>query len=312
MTTFQEYLDSLGKEEQAPKSAALLRLSGLSPQEAAEFAGTWATLPPTLRRSIAAKLVELSEDSVELDFSSLFRSCLEDKDPQVREQAVRGLWECEERALIRPLVRLLAEDPSANVRTAAAMALGRFAALAQEGKLIAKDSERVRDGLLAAINRTGEDVDVRRRAIEAVAHFDREDVKEIIRQAHKSGDSKLRQSAIYAMGRNADMEWLPVILAAMESRDAAVRYEAATAAGHLGEESTAPYLVKLIKDEDSQVQVAAIMALGSVGGPLAKRVLLLCLQSDDEVVQQAAQMAMGNIEFDENPLGLRLDHGGPR
>jgi len=36
-------------------------------------------------------------------------------------------------------------------------------------------------------------------------------------------------------------------------------------------------------------------------------VLLQCLQSDDEVVQQAAQMAMGSIEFDENPLGFRLD-----
>ncbi len=127
MTTFQEYLnslwDSLGREKQAPKSAALLRLSGLSAQETAEFAGRWVTLPAALRRGIVTKLVELSEDSVELDFSSLFRSCLEDKDPQVREQAVRGLWECEERALIRPLARLLADDPSAHVRTAAAMAL---------------------------------------------------------------------------------------------------------------------------------------------------------------------------------------------
>ena len=133
---------------------------------------------------------------------------------------MRGLWECEERSLIRPLVRLLAEDPSANVRTAAAMALGRFAALAQEGKIIAKDSERVRDGLRAAINRPSEDMDVRRRAIEAVSHFDQEDIKEIIRQAHKSGDSRLRQSAIYALGKNASLEWLPVILAAMDSPDA--------------------------------------------------------------------------------------------
>ena len=246
MTTFQEHLNSLGKEEQAPKNAALLRLSGLSSQEAAEFAGRWAMLPPAFRRSIVAKLVELSEDNVELDFSGLFRFCLEDKDPQVREQAVRGLWECEERSLIRPLARLLAEHPSASVRTAAAMALGRFAALAQEGKLIAKDSERVRDGLVAAINWPGEDVDVRRRAIEAVAHFDREDIKQIIQQAHRSGDSKLRQSAIYAMGKNASLEWLPTVLAAMESREAAVRYEAATAAGHLAEESTVPYLVRLI------------------------------------------------------------------
>ena len=54
------------------------------------------------------------------------------------------------------------------------------------------------------------------------------------------------------------------------------------------------------------------MALGSVGGPIAKRVLLQCLQSDEEVVEQAAQMAMGSVELEDNPLGFRLDHEGPR
>jgi HEAT repeat protein len=307
MTSLHEYLDPLGKDEQALKSATLLRLSRISPQEAGVFAAGWATLPPTLRRSVIAKLVGLAEDNVELDFSAVFRVCLDDSDAQVREQAVRGLWECEERSLIRPFVRLLAEDPSTNVRTAAAVALGQFAQLAQSGKLIAKDGERVREGLLAAIKRPGEHVDVRKRAIEAVAPFDQDDIRGIIRQAHTSPDSKLRQSAIYAMGQNANPEWLPAILAAMESGEAAIRYEAATAAGHLGDESATPHLARLTKDDDPQVQVAAIMALGSVGGPLAKRVLLHCLKSGDETVEEAAETALSGLDFDEDPLGFRLD-----
>ena len=60
------------------------------------------------------------------------------RDPEVREKAIEGLWEDEDRLLISTLCDLTKDDPSPKVRAAAAMALGKFAILAQDGKLLEK------------------------------------------------------------------------------------------------------------------------------------------------------------------------------
>ena len=253
------------------------------------------------------KLVELCEDNLELDFSAVFRACLEDTDEGVRETATRGLWECDDRAIIRPLIGLLQGDPSAKVRAAAAMSLGKFAEMAQNGKLLPRDADRTREALMAAIDRHGQDLEVRRRAIEAAANFDLPEIDKIIQDAYDSGSTELMQSSIYAMGRSSNTRWLPIILKEMESEDPAVRYEAANACGQLGEESTIPHLIQLIEDHDLEVQQAVVRALGMIGGPLAKRALQQCLKMGDEVLEMAAEDALSSLEFDDDPLTFRFE-----
>jgi HEAT repeat protein len=250
------------------------------------------------------RLAEMAEGNVEMEFTALFKLCLQDPDPQVREQAIGGLWECAERSLITPLITLLQCDPAPQVRAAAAQALGRFTTLAEEQKLLAKDCQRLQESLLLAFHDPGQPLEVRRRALEALAPLSQPEVKELIQQAYRSPEAPLRLSAVYAIGRHGDPQWLPTLLKELESDDPAMRYEAATACGQMGNELAAPHLLAILGDDDPHVRDATIHALGTLGGPLAKKALLNCLKSSDEGVRQAAQVALEVLEAEEDPLNF--------
>lgn len=304
--TLEKCLKDLGDEDKPLRHSGLLQLSGLSSEESAGFIATWLSLSQARKHDMLGRLVNLSEDNLELDFSAVFRSCLKDEDDEVRAKATRGLWECDDRVIIRPLIALLQQDRSAQVRAAAATSLGKFAEMAQDGKLLSRDAERIREALLSTIAMDEEEVGVRRRAIEAVASFNSSEVKEIIDDAYHSGNDDFKQSAIYAMGRSSDSHWLPIVLDETHHDDPAIRYEAASACGQLGDESAVPHLIRLIKDDDAQVQLSAVQAIGTIGGSLAKRALLQCLKLGDEALEEAAKGALGHLEFDDDPLGFRF------
>ena len=302
--TLDAYIAELSDESTPVKRSGLLQLSSLTRDDVRDFRHHWRGVGRTRRREVLAALVELSEDNLELDFSAVYRSCLSDECEMVREQATRGLIETDDRAIIRPLIGLLKNDPSAKVREAAAITLSQFADMAQQGKLMSRDEDRVRDALLAAIGRSEEDVDVQRRAIEAVGSFNTTQISRILRAAYESDDSAMRQSAIYAMGRSSDSDWLPIVLREVNAVDPAIRYEAANACGLLGDESTIPQIAALIGDEDIEVQCAAAIALGNIGGPMAKRALRHAVEIGDDALTEAAAEALENLEFDEDPLGF--------
>ena len=302
--TLDSYIAELSDDSSPVKRSGLLQLSSLTRDDARDFRRLWRAVSRERKREVLAALIELSEDNLELDFSAIFRVCLSDECEMVREQATRGLLETDDRALIRPLIALLNDDPSANVRAAAAISLSKYADLAQQGKLMSRDSQRVRDALLAVIANHSEARDVRRRAIEAVASFDTIETSAIVRAAYESEDSAMRQSAIYAMGRSSNSAWLPIALSETNAADPAIRYEAANACGLLGAESTIPQIAALIGDEDIEVQCAAAIALGNIGGPTAKRALRRALDVGEDALTEAAAEALENLEFDEDPLGL--------
>ena len=306
LVEFEDFLTELKESDSAPRYSQLLQLSGMTAELQQTFEAAWRAIPPQRKRETLDRMVELSEDNLELDFDGVFRVALGDGDAGVRADAVRGLWECEDRTVIRPLLALLEKDSAVEVRAAAATALGRFADLAREGKLLSRDETRIHGALLAAIGREGEDMEVRRRAIEAIASLDSPERDRIIRAAYESGDSGLLQSSIYAMGRSSDPEWLPSVLRETGNESPAIRYEAAVTCGHLGDETVVPHLITMVQDEDRQVQLAAVKALGEVGGSLARRALLKCLELGDEALKQAAEEAINNIEFDDDPLALRF------
>jgi HEAT repeat protein len=130
-------------------------------------------------------------------------------------------------------------------------------------------------------------------------------VKKAITEAYQGHNSRLRTSAIYAMGRNCDHSWLPVLLKELGSADPEMRYEAATACGELGEEKAALYLTGLLNDPDIDVRVAVIQALGKIGGAEAKECLELCLSSPNEAIHQAAEQSLHELEAGEAPFAFR-------
>ena len=304
--TLGSYLEDLGDEQKPLSHLGLLQFSGLSPEGVSEFKAAWAGLTADRKCQVLQRLTELSEDNIELDYAPIFRAALADGGADVRERATRGLWDCEDRVIVRPLIGLLKNDPSPGVRATAATSLGKFAEMAQQGKLLPRDANRIKEALLAVLDREDEDVEVTRRTIESVASFDSPEIEQIIRTAYDSSDARVKQSAIYAMGRSSDGQWLPTVVREAHHEDPAIRYEAASACGQLGDESTIPYIIRLITDEDAHVQLSAVRALAAIGGPLAKRALRQCVKDGDGALEEAAQLALDAIGLQEDPLDVRF------
>ena len=237
--TFDSFLEELADESKTQTYSGLVQLSGLADEEAAKLDAAWGGISSERKRGLLEKLIELGEENVELDFSHVFRASMEDEDAGVRQRAAQGLWDSDDRTLIGPLADMLLNDPSAEARSAAAMSLGKFAARAQEGKLIRRDAERVLSSLMRAVDNGAEDTEVRRRAIEGVASFDARG-GQAIRGAYGSGDVRLIQSAVYAMGQSSNVDWLPTVLEETRSGYSEVRYEAAVAAGQAGRRGNRP------------------------------------------------------------------------
>lgn len=306
--TLEDFMGTLANEDAAPKNSSLLQLSGLDSEQLFAFRSGWIGLSTSRKRDVLTRLIDLGEDNLELDFIPIFRACLRDEDDEVRETATKGLWDTDDRVVIRPMLSLLADDKSDKVRAAATVSLAKFASLAQEGKILARDGDKIRTSLLDVISHENEDPEVRRRAIEAVACFNLPEIESLIKEAYESGDQRLRQSAIFAMGRSSNVTWLPIVLKEIGDDDPAIRYEAANAIGQLGDESIIPYLVSLTKDDDVQVQLSAIHSLGEIGGPVAKGALQQTLKMGEEMLEEAAEEALANIEFDADPLGFKFEN----
>lgn len=289
-------LEDLREVENHLDLTRLIELSGLTSDELEQFIITWKDLESTRKLQIVNAMVELAEDSAELDFSYVFRSCLKDTDDEVREKAIAGLWEEEDRNLIPELIKLLENDHIVSVRSAAATALGKFIELDQSGKLLSKDSTTVKESLMNIMKNENENLDVRRRSLEALAPLNTTDIKEYIEWAYTSDDVPLKCSAIYAMGHTGETEWLPFIVEGLTNVNPPVQYESANACGMLGEEEPVPHLISLLEEDDLEVQRAAIKALGEIGGIPAQKALKRCLEIGDISVEEDTHEALNNID----------------
>jgi len=306
-SSIKETIAGLGNTDQPLLSSRLVDLSNLNSEELRFLEQVWVEIEPERRRQIVYRLVELAEDNLQLNFDSIFWNCLKDQDAEVRCKAIEGLWENEETSLINSLINLLEEDSLEKVQAAAATALGRFAMLAEHKKLRSCHASKVCRALLAALGDESKPIEVKCRALEAVAPLSLPQIEKAIREAYQSRSAKLRISAIYAMGKSCDGSWLPVLLRELASADAEIRYEAAGACGELGEEEAVPYLIKLISDPDADVQLGAIQALSKIGGTEAKECLAQCLNNPNEVISQMAEQALQELKAGEDPFSFPFE-----
>ena len=303
--SFEEQLIELVDEEQPLTSRILKPLSNLAPDNQQQFQKAWNDSTSERKRELTKALVELGEEDVELDFSTVFMYLLHDPDEIVRANAIDGLWEDETLDLLRELIPLLENDISEAVREKAAISLGRFAILAELGKLPSRRVRQIRDILVAQVKKPGNPLLVTRRALEGLGYYTRDgEVKDLIIKAYQSDALPLRASALVAMGRSVDERWLPEIGQELSSVEPELRYEAARAAGELGSQELVMPLFSLIRDRDSEIRLAAIWALGQLGGNAATRILKELTTNDDEATREAAQEALLEVTFAENPLNV--------
>jgi HEAT repeat protein len=290
-------LERLADESRPVRLTNLAPLSDVSRSQMALFRAAWAGYSPERRFELIRELLEQAETNIHFNFYAILREVLLDPDARIRKMAIDGLWEDNRAVLVALFAKLTQEDPAPEVRSAAAMALGRFVLLGVLDEIPDEAADQAERALWAAWRRPGEVGEVRRRALEGLAYINQPDVRDLIRIAYDDEDDLLRQSAIYAMGRSAEPRWSRYVLAELESRNAAMRFEAATTAAELALPAAVTPLVRLLDDADSSVREAAAAALGQIGGPAAKRALQIATESPVESLALAAEAALEELNF---------------
>ena len=292
----------LADEDRPVRTIDLTDLSDLSRNQVAEFLAAWHDLSPSRRLELITAMVEQAETNIHFIFHAALRACLTDGDAQVRRLAIEGLWEDERVSLVPTLAGLLTNDPSDDVRSTAATALGRFVLMGVLGDIAEEPARQAEDALHLAWERSGEPVSVRRRVLESLAPTDTADLHILIGDAYYSDNELMRQSAIFAMGRSANPRWNKIVLAELNSREPAIRFEAAEAAGEMAIRAAVQPLIQRLDDPDKDVREAAALALGEIGGPAARRALEALVAGDDERLAEAATEALEELMFNSTHL----------
>lgn len=291
--------------EPSLKLSLLYTLSRMEPESWHLFQTQWPQIVVQRRREIMQSLVDITEANFEVNFNPVFRLALQDADAEVRTLAVNGLWEEENPNIIPPLMKLLHQDDAPSVRAAAAIALGRFIYLSEIEELEATKGTLVKDALLNKIYQSNEDIEVRRRAIEAVAFASDEAVTRIIETAYYDDSELMQVSAVFAMGRSADVRWTPYIIRELDNSSTAIRFEAARACGELEISPAVNKLIALLEEEeDLEIQEVTIWALGRIGGDTAREALEICLESDIELIAMSAKEALEELTMFSDTFNL--------
>jgi len=288
--------------DSAIHSTDLARLSDLKDDDLSQFRKAWKNAEVTRRAEVAGKLVSIGEDDVTLDFTRVFRVALDDRDPGIRIKALEGLGLEDKYAVVRPILKTLKADESAEVREAAARTAGKFALLAELGDFPEAVGKDIFEALLDVLENTSESIAVRRRALESIAPFQQELVDNYIEDYYYSEEPGVKASALFAMGRNCQSRWLNFLIEELQSSDSEIRFEAARASGEIGEEEAVPGLLILLDDNDHEVQEASIMALGKIGGREARQGLQQLSKSHDTRIKEAVKSALTELETCEDPI----------
>jgi len=307
MKTLKQTLQNLASLDEPISVAALYTLSGLEKTQLEQFKAVWTTLPAERRAAAMQHLVDLGNDSFEVDFSAIGRLGLSDAEPAVRAAAISSLWEDVDPALIAPLLNLLQTDDSEPVRAAAASALGRYV---YEGELEELAEARVKP-IITALKATYRDVsqpiEVRRRALESLGFLGDDDTSQLITQAYHHADDRMKLSAVFAMGRSLDAKrWGSIVVEELAAPDPEMRYEAARAAGELEYAPAVRKLGELLDDVDEDVQLATVWSLGQIGGEKARQLLIAVLDSDAEHLHEEAEDALAELEFKADNLNFSM------
>jgi HEAT repeat protein len=200
---------------------------------------------------------------------------LKSASPRSRLSAVQKLGHEGDLSLVHPLTEILADD-SAEVRTAAAQALGRI----RNEQVIAP---------LAARLRVDPEPEVRLAIVTSLHALQSPDAIPSLVEALADGSGEVGWKAAQALKL---LKWEPADDVERASfLLATTRFEDVIA---IGQSAIGP-LIKIAQGTTYQRSIRAVEALSIVGGAQAVRPLLECLECADFTVRSAAATALGEV-----------------
>jgi HEAT repeat protein len=303
---FQTVVEALLEDGSPFPARYLHHFSDITAPDLAILLKAWPGISAERKHTLLEDLEDLAETDTLTNFDDLARRLLQDIDPQVRIRAIGMLWENEDAKLVPQFLKMLKEDEDAEVRAAAANALGLFVYQGELEKIPAELHHRIEDNLLTAATSAKETL-VRRRALESLGYSGRDEVIPLIETAYHEKNPDWVVSSLFAMGRSCDERWKKQVMAKLHAPDEDIRSEAIHAAGELELSSSRAILIDMLEDEeDLVIRRELIWALSKIGGEGVRDRLeeLLDAETDDD---EAAfiEEAMDNLVFTED-MG-RLD-----
>ena len=296
--TLEELLERLAVDPEHVPFAEYWLFSDLTRTQAAYVRRRWPALEDTTRRKVLAVLIGALDEYIALDISALLLVVLHDSDSEIRTLAVDMLADGDATAeLLGPLIALIQNDPSEEVRAAAAGALGAFVLAGELDEMDSALAMRAEEVLVGLLTDPTEPVAVQCRALESIAYSSETAVRQFIEDAYYASLEELRVSALIAMGRSADIRWRRLVRAELGNPSPAIRAEAAAACGELEARAALPDLLELLDDEEPVVRLATIFALGRLGGRHARSALQAIAAGEDEDEAQAAELALEEMLF---------------
>ncbi|MCO5213599.1 MAG: HEAT repeat domain-containing protein [Caldilinea sp.] len=296
--TLEELLDRLAVDPENVPFAEYFLFSDLTRTQAAYVRSKWHALDVATRRKVLAVLTGALDEFVSLDISALLLAVLDDADSEIRTVAVYTLGDGDAASeLLGPLIALVENDPSEEVRAAAASGLGAFVLAGELDEMDSALAMRAEEVLMGLLTNPVEPVAVQCRALESIAYSGETAVRQFIEDAYYSPLEEMRLSALVAMGRSADIRWRRLARAELGSPSPAMRAEAATACGELEAKAALPDLLELLDDEEQIVRLSVIFALGRLGGQRARTALEEIAAGEDVYEAQAAEMALEEMMF---------------
>jgi HEAT repeat protein len=236
------------------------------------FLDSWAKISRPKRRQLIGDFGQLADDQFDLSFEPINRALLTDEEPDVRLQAIRNLWECDDPALVGALLKILEEDASAGVREAAAHALGRFVYLSELDKLKRVNSSDLEHALIGACREDSSSA-VRDECLISLGFSSHTEVPDLILDAYRSEQEATMLAALKAMRHSANDLWREHVVEQLYSPIPELRAEAVRAAGELELRELSDDIISHLDDVSDLVRRAAIWALGQIGGNSALEAL---------------------------------------
>lgn len=302
----QELLQHLVNGTEQLTGEDFFAFSDLSRADAALLRQEWLLMPPKQRQGLVSTLVELALDDLDWHLGRFLRVAMDDPDEAVRRTAIEGLWEDSEADLLGPLIQMLRQDKSEEVRAAAAKALGAYVLAGELDELDAALAMRAEEALLAILQSPIEPIAVQASALESIAYSGETGVRQLIEDSYYAPDEELRVSSLIAMGHSADTRWRGLARAELQNPSPAMRAEAARACGELEAKKAEADLLALLADDEQIVRLAAIEALGHLGGRKAREALRVITQGDESVEAEAADAALEEMLSFGDTDGIRL------
>ncbi len=245
--------------------------------------GQWSLQAIARVREEGSTIARKEAEKAYLQICEGFRKDLrENSDRLIRRDMARYIGELRYSKATSDLIDRLQNDADPEVRSACAYALGNIGSKFAVGPL------------REVMENKKEEMPVRLAAAVALGQMGNEQGIQFLVEQLKSGDEKVRASAVEAL-RTIGKPATNLLIKAAQSKDPMQRWGAVAALGETGEPKAVPILLRALRDEDENVRAVAAASLGKLRYEKAAPQLVKALTDKSERVQAHAEWALENI-----------------